>query len=65
MPTHVVGTCIYSRSFPLPEDFCVASQCPHFPCTSNAKQTPDSDSVTAPVAPLTASMCIEQAKACQ
>ena len=31
MPTHLVGTCICSRSFPLPVSFCVASQCPTFP----------------------------------
>ena len=37
----------------------------HLTYTSNDKQTPPSDFKTAPVAPLTASMCIEQANACE
>ena len=36
----------------------------HFPYTSNDKQTPASDSHTAPVAPLTVSVCMEQANGC-
>ena len=33
----------------------------HLVCTSDAKQTPASDSVIAPVTPLTVSACMEQA----